>query len=146
MASGRSRIGRKIGLTSPAVQRQLGVDSPDFGGLLDDMRVPADGEVPAHLLLQPKVEAEVAFWLGQDLDGDVDDVAALRGAVVGSSAAIEIVDSRIAGWDITLVDTVADNASSGLFVVSDDVRPLSEVEPAHVTMELSSGPRGRLER
>jgi 2-keto-4-pentenoate hydratase len=139
VAAGHPRIGRKIGLTSPAVQRQLGVDSPDFGGLLADMRVPVGGEVPGDVLLQPKVEAEVAFWLGEDLDGHVDDRAALRGAVAGVAAAIEIVDSRIAGWDITLVDTVADNASSGLFVVSDDVVPLSGVEPADLTMQLRSG-------
>jgi 2-keto-4-pentenoate hydratase len=96
------------------VQRQLGVGSPDFGTLMADMTV-ADGSVVAvNRLLQPKVEAEVAFRLGADLDGRLDDVDDVRAAIAGMRAAIEIVDSRIAGWDITLADTVADNASSGL--------------------------------
>src|SRR5207247_1431040 len=100
----------------------------------DDMRVPSGGTVGPGRLLQPKAEAEVAFLLGADLDGPVEDRATVCRAVAGVMAAIEIVDSRVAGWDITLADTVADNASSGLFVVSDQVVPLSEVEPADVEM------------
>lgn len=134
--AGRVRVGRKIGLTSPAVQRQLGVDSPDFGALLDDMVVPDGGSVPFGRLLQPRVEAEVAFWLAADLDTEVADPRELRDAVESVAAAIEVVDSRIDRWDITLGDTVADNASSGMFVVSDTRFTLAEVEPVDVVMRL----------
>jgi 2-keto-4-pentenoate hydratase len=132
---GAVRVGRKIGLTSPAVQQQLGVEQPDFGVLLDDMAVPDGGTVPPGRLLQPKVEGEVAFRLGADLDGTLDR-ATVRGAVASAHAAVEIVDSRVAGWDIRIADTVADNASSGLYVVSDRAVPLDEVEPVAVTMTL----------
>lgn len=137
--AGAARIGRKIGLTAEAVQRQLGVGTPDFGALLDDMLVADGGTVPAGVLLQPKVEAEVAFLLAADLDGALDSVDEVRAAVAGAMAALEIVDSRVADWDISYVDTVADNASCGLYVVSDVVVPLSEVEPVDVAMTMTIG-------
>ena len=139
-AAGHARVGRKVGLTSPAVQQQLGVDQPDFGVLLDTMQVPDRGVVPPGTLLQPKVEGEVAFLLVGDLDGEVTP-ASVRAAVASAHAAIEVVDSRIAGWDIGIVDTVADNASSGLFVVAERGVPLAEVEPAYVVMTLSHNGR-----
>lgn len=132
VAAGGVVVGRKIGLTSPAVQRQLGVDRPDFGVLFADMEVPDGGTVPTTRLLQPKVEAEVAFVLGRDLDGEGD----VRDAVEYMVAALEIVDSRIAGWDISFGDTVADNASSGMFVLGRTRVPLSEVEPVDVRMTM----------
>ncbi len=132
--AGATRTGRKIGLTSLAVQTQLGVGTPDFGSLLDDMAVADGGRVPAGALLQPKAEAEVAFLLGADLDGVLESIDDVRPAVAGAMAAIEIVDSRVAGWDITYADTVADNASCGRYVLSDRVVPLSEVEPVDVRM------------
>jgi 2-keto-4-pentenoate hydratase len=135
-AAGRRRVGRKIGLTSPAVQKQLGVDRPDFGSLLDDMAVPAGEVVPPHQLIQPKVEAEVAFWLRADLDGPLESVDEVRAAVASACAAIEIVDSRITGWDICITDTIADNASSGLYVLSKRVFSLEEMEPVEVDMTL----------
>ena len=117
--SGRVRIGRKIGLTSEAVQQQMGVDTPDLGVLHADMAF-ADGEtIPFDQLLQPRNEAEVAFVLAADLPPapvTADDVAAATDHVV---AAIEVCASRIAGWNISLFDTVADNASSGVFVLGD---------------------------
>src|SRR3954469_21884923 len=95
IAAGGRVVGRKIGLTSPAVQRQLGVDRPDFGVLFDDMDVTALREVPSHRLLQPRTEAEIAFVLGEDLaDGPLDDEQ-IRSAVRHAAAALEIVDSRI---------------------------------------------------
>ena len=136
IAGGAVRVGRKIGLTSPAVQQQLGVDQPDFGVLLDDMAVTNGGVVPIARLLQPKVEGEVAFRLGADLDNDIDR-ASVRAGVTSAHAAIEIVDSRIAGWDITVTDTVADNASSGMFVVAEHGVTLDDVEPAEVEMTLT---------
>jgi len=117
-------VGRKIGLTSPAVQAQLGVDRPDFGVLLDDMDVSHLPFVPFGRLLQPKVEAELAFVLGADA----------RPAY--ALAALEIVDSRISGWDITFADTVADNASSGLFVLGDQRLDLGAFAPRDVEMTL----------
>lgn len=136
-AAGARRIGRKIGLTSPAVQAQLGVDSPDFGTLLDDMLVGQDEPVPAGRLLQPRIEAEVAFVLAADLDDPDPDLAAVTAAVAVARPALEIVDSRIAGWDITLADTVADNASSGLFVLGDAEVPLSRLDTVGVRMEMA---------
>ncbi|MFI6737828.1 2-keto-4-pentenoate hydratase [Nonomuraea sp. NPDC050451] len=125
--------GRKIGLTSPAVQQQLGVDQPDFGVLFADMEV--TGSTRADRLMQPKIEAEIAFVLAADLSGDLDP-AAVRAAVAYAVPALEIVDSRIAGWDITIVDTVADNASSGLYVLGPDRLPLTAFEPVDATMRM----------
>ncbi|WP_457111009.1 2-keto-4-pentenoate hydratase [Marmoricola sp. URHA0025 HA25] len=137
-------VGRKIGATSKAVQDQLGVDQPDFGYLLSDMDVSAaasttGGPISMWTLLQPRVEAEVAFRLGRDIDVPEDEItlAHVRDAVDVALPALEIVDSRIADWAIGFTDTVADNASSGLFVVGTDGRPLSELEPRDVEMSLS---------
>ncbi|MGW1208868.1 2-keto-4-pentenoate hydratase [Streptomyces sp. NPDC002499] len=130
-------VGRKIGLTSPAVQRQLGVDQPDFGALLADMAVPDGGTVPAGRLLQPKIEAEVALVLGADLPDTGITVADVLRAVDFALPALEIVDSRIADWDISLVDTVADNASSGLFVLGTSPVPLTALDTRGVRMTMS---------
>lgn len=142
LAAGARVTGRKIGLTSPAVQRQLGVDRPDFGVLFADMDVSAMDTVPSGRLLQPKAEAEIAFVLGADLDAEHLDVAAVRAAVDHAVAALEIVDSRIAGWDITITDTVADNASSGLYVLGNRRVRLDAFEPVDVSMRLYA--EGRL--
>ncbi|MFF0725389.1 2-keto-4-pentenoate hydratase [Streptomyces sp. NPDC004134] len=137
LGGGRRVVGRKIGLTSPAVQRQLGVDRPDFGALLSDMAVPDGGTVPAGRLLQPKVEAEVALVLGAGLPHAQSTVADVLRAVDFALPALEIVDSRIAGWDITYADTVADNASSGLFVLGGTPVPLTGVDLRAVEMVLT---------
>ena len=135
-AGGARVVGRKIGATSKAVQDQLGVDQPDFGYLLSDMDVSADDPISMRRLLQPRVEGEVAFVLAKDLDGEIT-AASVRDAVEVALPALEIVDSRIAAWDITFTDTVADNASSGLFVVGGDGRTLDELEPREVAMSLT---------
>ncbi|HTW18405.1 MAG TPA: fumarylacetoacetate hydrolase family protein [Nocardioides sp.] len=136
-AEGATVVGRKIGATSLAVQQQLGVDQPDFGWLFDDMDLSGAHEVPMERLLQPKAEAEIAFVLKADLDDGPLDDAQLRASVDYAVAALEIVDSRINGWDISFGDTVADNASSGLYVLGTERRTLDEVEPVHVTMSMS---------
>jgi 2-keto-4-pentenoate hydratase len=128
-------VGRKIGLTSQAVQVQLGVDRPDFGVLFDDMACPQDRPIGSTRLLQPRIEAEIAFVLGIDLDRE-DDARAARPAVAEVAPALEIVDSRIAGWDITIVDTVADNASGGLFVLGEDRVPLDDLDLRAVEMSM----------
>lgn len=132
-ATGARVIGRKIGLTSPAVQAQLGVDRPDFGVLLDDMDV-TGGPVPMSRLLQPKAEAEIAFVLGEDLAQGPITLDRVRTAIAQTYVALEIVDSRIRNWDIRFVDTVADNASSGLFALGD--RLDDTIAPRSVTMEM----------
>jgi 2-keto-4-pentenoate hydratase len=137
VSAGRRVVGRKIGLTSIAVQRQLGVDRPDFGALLDDMRIPDGGEVPFGRLLQPKVEAEVAFVLGADLTGRAHTADEVLRAVDHVRPALELVDSRIAGWDIAFADTVADNGSSGLFVLGAAETKPGELDLAQVRMALS---------
>lgn len=128
LGGGHRRVGAKIGLTSWAVQESLGVYQPDFGVLTEETAVPDGVEVPLGRLLQPRVEAEIAFVLGTDLPDERVTTADLTRAVDHLLPAIEIVDSRIAGWDIAIVDTVADNASSGLFVLGTTPRRLADVD------------------
>ncbi|KQW53054.1 2-keto-4-pentenoate hydratase [Nocardioides sp. Root1257] len=137
LAGGARVVGRKIGATSEAVQQQLGVDQPDFGYLLDDMDVSSDDPISMRTLLQPRVEGEVAFRLRRDIDDAEITIDVVRDAVEVALPALEIVDSRIADWAIGFTDTVADNASSGLFVVGTDGRTLDELEPRDVTMSLT---------
>ncbi len=137
VAAGARIVGRKTGLTNPAVQAQLGVDQPDFGVLFDDMDLTGAAQVPSDRLLQPKAEAEVAFVLKDDLlEGDLD-VEQCRAAVDYAMAAIEIVDSRVADWQIRITDTVADNASSGLYVLGDKKVSLADFDPVAVEMSMS---------
>jgi 2-keto-4-pentenoate hydratase len=129
------RVGRKVGLTSPAVQKQLGVDQPDFGVLLENMRVAHEGALDVSTLIAPKAEAEVAFVLKADiLDAARDAVVE---AIDYATAAIEIVDSRILNWDISIVDTVADNASSSAFVLGNRRLGLDEFDPVTVQMTMT---------
>ena len=139
VAAGATVVGRKIGLTSPAVQAQLGVDQPDFGTLLSSMDCPPGEPVDPGQLLQPKIEAEIAFVLGRDLDGPVIGPGDVLAATESVAAALEIVDSRIAGWDISIVDTIADNASSGLFTLSAKRRPPGQLDLAACSMRLWRG-------
>jgi len=137
VAAGRRIVGRKIGLTSPAVQAQLGVDQPDFGALFDDMLVADGGAIPYDAVLQPRAEAEVALVLArsiEDPDTTFDDLAA---AVDHLLPAIEIVGSRITGWDITIVDTIADNASSGMFVLGTTPVDPTSIDLAAATMVMT---------
>lgn len=128
MEAGDALVGRKIGLTSAPMQRLLGVEEPDFGALLASMRV-EDGEaIDVGGLIAPRAEAEIAFVMQHDLAGPgVDAVAALR-AAAGVVPAIEVIDSRIADWRIGLPDTIADNASSGRFVLGAQLTPLAGLD------------------
>jgi 2-oxo-3-hexenedioate decarboxylase/2-keto-4-pentenoate hydratase len=134
LARGETVVGRKIGLTSAAVQQQMGVDQPDFGILFDVMEYDDGATVPFEAVLQPRVEGEIAFMLRKDLiEGPLDD-AQVRDAIEYGVAAIEVCGSRIAGWDISFGDTVADNASSGAYVLGTERLGLAEFEPAAVEM------------
>jgi 2-keto-4-pentenoate hydratase len=136
LARGRRIVGHKIGLTSPAVQRQLGVDQPDSGVLFADMRVASGATVATGKLLQPKVEAEIAFILAEDLDGDLSEPR-IRAAAGVAVPAIEIVDSRVRNWSISIVDTIADNGSSALFVLGSEVAAAADLDFASRTMQLT---------
>ncbi|MCI0152085.1 2-keto-4-pentenoate hydratase [Paraburkholderia sediminicola] len=127
-AQGRRLIGRKIGLTSKVVQAQLGVDQPDFGMLFADMAAGEGEPIPVSRLHQPKVEAEVALILAEDLDIESPTVADVIRATAYVVPALEIVGSRIANWDIRFFDTVADNASSGMFVLGGPARRIQDLD------------------
>lgn len=129
LEAGRRLVGRKIGLTSKAVQTQLGVDQPDYGMLFADMAIPEGQDIALSDILQPKVEAEIAFILGDDLDSDQLTIADVMNAVDYAVAAIEVVGSRVANWDIRILDTIADNASSGLYVLGSEPRALGDFDP-----------------
>lgn len=129
---GRKLAGQKIGLTSKAVQEQLGVGEPDFGALFADMIFESGVVVPRGAVLQPRIEAEIAFVMKSDLAGTAIAPAAVIAATDYVSPAIEICGSRIAAWDIRIEDTIADDASSGLVVVGEkrikpDLAALAEV-------------------
>jgi 2-oxopent-4-enoate hydratase len=128
VAAGGVVRGRKVGLTSRAMQQLLGVDEPDFGVLLDRMFVEDGDVVEPAALLQPRVEAEIAFVMGRDLAGPGVTSADVLTAVAGVLPAIEIVDSRIADWRIRLADTVADNASCGRVVIGGRLTPVTTVD------------------
>lgn len=128
LAAGERIVGRKIGLTSPAVQAQLGVNEPDYGMLFDVDDVSDDRIIAMASLMQPKVEAEIAFVLDRpisDPDATLEEIGAAIGYAV---AAVEIVDSAIADWRIKLADTVADNASGAKFVLGRDRKKLSAID------------------
>lgn len=128
LAEGRRLVGRKIGLTSKSVQSQLGVGEPDYGMLFADMAVADGEEVATHTVMQPRVEGEVAFCLGRDLLDPQLTMTDIISAIDYAVAAIEIVGSRIARWDIKIVDTIADNASSGMYVLGNQPRRLGDFD------------------
>ncbi len=128
------RVGRKVGLTSASVREQLGVNEPDFGVLLKDMAVPDGGTLDLKKLIAPRVEAEIAFVMANDVhDATPENVIDSVDYVV---AALEIVDSRIKDWDIAIFDTIADNASNSRFVVGTNKVSLNQVTPSEVEMAL----------
>ena len=130
-------VGYKVGLTSKPMQKMIGVDSPDHGPVLGST-VYADGDaVSLSAFIQPKIEAEIAFVLGNGLRGPGVTVRQARGAIAGMVAAVEIVDSRFADWRIRLADTVADLASNGAVAVSGRVVSLDGVEPRLIGMVLT---------
>ena len=140
-AAGRRVVGRKIGLTSEAVQQQLGVDQPDFGVLFADMEYPDGAEIPVSRLQQAKAEAEIALILKSDVGDPGITYSELMRAVDCALPAIEIVGSRIKNWDIHISDTIADNASSGLYVLGSPARSLNGLDLGAARMVLSRNGR-----
>lgn len=142
LADGERVVGKKIGVTSKAVQDMLGVHQPDFGFLTDWMQVDEVIDIDAKALIAPRAEAEIAFILKDSLNGPgvtAQDVIAATAAI---APCFEIVDSRIQDWKIGIVDTVADNASCGVFVLGEaraDPRGL-DLPALHVTVTRNGAP------
>ena len=128
IAEGETIVGWKLGLTSAAMQAQLGVDQPDYGAILSGSVVPDGGTVDAGRLIAPRIEAEIAVVLRGPLSGPVSRSEVLD-AIAGLSAALEVIDSRIADWKIALPDTVADLASTAHVIVSPTAVPIHGFEP-----------------
>ncbi len=130
-------VGKKIGLTSLSVQKQMGIDQPDFGILFHDMEILNGNPISMKALMQPKVEAEIAFVLGADLIQDnltsVDIINAIDYAV----PSIEIVGSRIENWNIKIVDTIADNASASHFVIGHTPKMIDEFDMVNTKMTMT---------
>ena len=137
VAAGRRVSGHKVGLTATVVQEQLGVDQPDYGVLFTDMCLADGAEIEVGRLLQPRVEAEVAVVIDRDLDKGEHCVVDIIDATAYVLPALEIVDSRIHRWDITIVDTIADNASCGLYVVGTRPVSLNAIDLREIQMRMT---------
>ncbi|MEQ2525928.1 2-keto-4-pentenoate hydratase [Bacillaceae bacterium CLA-AA-H227] len=137
LVQGQKVVGKKIGLTSLAMQNLLGVNEPDYGHLLDCMVVENGGKVPNEKVMQPKVEGEIAFILKKDLKGPNVTTLDVLQATEYIVPALEIVDSRIQDWKIKLTDTVADNASSGFYVLGGKPVKIDEVDLKLIGMVLA---------
>ena len=137
LADGEVIVGQKVGLTARVMQQQLGVDEPDYGVLFADMVVDDGEPMATSAMIQPRVEAEVAFVMKRDLQGpgvtDADALAAVEGAI----PVIEVIDSRISDWKIKLPDTVADNASCAKVVRGPSVTPVGQLDLAGIELRLS---------
>lgn len=134
LEEGRTVIGKKVGLTSVAMQKMLGVNEPDYGHLLDDMKIPNGGKVKMSDFLSPKIEAEIGFVLGEDLKGPNVTFLDVLMATKYVLPTLEIIDSRIADWKIGLIDTVADNGSSAMVVVGDQMTDIAHIDLRSVGM------------
>jgi 2-oxopent-4-enoate/cis-2-oxohex-4-enoate hydratase len=143
LADGERVVGKKIGVTSKAVQDMLGVHQPDFGFLTDRMWMRGEAiDIAANGLIQPRAEAEIAFILRDGLKGPGVTAEQVIAATASIAPCFEIVDSRIADWKIGIVDTVADNASCGVFVIGEargDPRAF-DLPALHVTVTKNGAP------
>jgi 2-keto-4-pentenoate hydratase len=128
LAAGARVVGKKIGLTSLAMQRMLNVDQPDYGHILDTMTVMEGGECPIDTLIQTRIEPEIAFVLKDDLVGPNVTREQVMAATAYVTPALEIIDSRVRDWKIKLGDTVADNASSARVVLGTTTTPVDAVD------------------
>jgi 2-keto-4-pentenoate hydratase len=135
--NGEAIVGQKIGLTSVAMQKQLGIGQPDFGFVTDRMLTRSPGVLLRRQLINPLIEAEVAFFFDDELPTGISarEVMSHCSAV---APALEVIDSRIAQWDIGIVDTVADNASCGAVILGDPREPPSRLECCNMTLRVGA--------
>ncbi|MGX1024369.1 2-keto-4-pentenoate hydratase [Psychroflexus sp. MBR-150] len=136
LAEGAKSVGKKIGLTSFAVQKQLGVDEPDFGVLTDEMQIKNHAKLSSENLMQPKAEAEWAFVLKHNLDVENITLIDVKNAIDYAVVAIEIVGSRIKNWNIKITDTIADNASASHFVLGSKKIEWSKIDMVNCEMKM----------
>ena len=141
IAAGGRIVGKKIGLTSLAMQQMLGVNEPDYGQLLEDMLVYQGVDCQMAGLLQPKIEGEIAFVLESDLMGPGVTPSDVARATAGVTPALEIIDSRVRDWKIKIQDTVADNASAAGFVIGASLTPLGKLDLRRVGYVFSKNGR-----
>lgn len=134
-------VGYKLGLTSRAMQEAIGVDQPDYGPVLSSMVYDDGAEIELDAYLQPKIEAEMALVLDRPLRGPGVTALQAAQAVGGAFAALELIDSRIADWDIGLVDTIADQASSAAIIQGSRVVPVDGWDPRQTGMVISRNGR-----
>ncbi|MBN9050853.1 MAG: 2-keto-4-pentenoate hydratase [Rhizobiales bacterium] len=144
LKNGRVLSGRKIGLTAKSVQRQMGVDEPDFGMLWRDTEYRSGTKIPADTLIQPRIEGEIAFILEREITDPDASITDLIRSVAYALPAIEIVDSAIANWDIQIVDTIADNASAAGYVLGHDPKALDQLDLRLCGMVISNTASGVL--
>ena len=136
VAEGAKVVGSKIGLTSVAVQKQFGISQPDFGMLWEDKEVWNGGEISVREIMQPRAEAEIAFVLGRDLDQEAITTVDVISSIEYALASIELVGSRIEGWNIRITDTIADNASASHWVVGHQPAKLENLDLINCRMVL----------
>lgn len=134
-------VGKKIGLTSRAMQKMLGVPEPDYGHILDNMIGEEEVPVKMSTLLQPKVEAEIAFVLKKELKGPGVTLTQVLQATEGVIPSFEIIDSRVRDWKIKIQDTIADNASSAMIILGSRMFGVNEVDLKHMGMVLERNGR-----
>jgi 2-keto-4-pentenoate hydratase len=139
MATGETIVGWKIGLTSEAMRRQLNVDQPDYGPILSGYMVAPGTAIPVGELIQPRIEAEIAFVLRAPLRGPGVTAADVLASTEGVAAALEIIDSRIEAWKLTLPDTIADLASSARVTWSGRLVPLDGLDLKAIRVVLERG-------
>lgn len=137
LTKGRRIVGKKIGLTSRAMQELLNVDEPDYGHLLDDMILLNGQAVPTGRLIKARCEGEIAFLLKRKLTGPGVSVADVLAATEGVMPALEIVDSRIRDWQLKIQDTIADNGSSAMVILGDKLTPVHNLDLRLVGMVLT---------
>lgn len=130
--------GHKVGLSSPVMQRMMGVDEPDYGHLLDDMELSAEVPVRAARYCSPRIEVEVGFVLGDDLPGADCTPADVLAATERVVPALELIDSRVRDWRISLADTIADNASSAGYLIGEGRAP-HDLDLKAIDARLSGG-------